>query len=50
MTRASAPALIYTTAAVRRDLKILAAVTGSSMMEVLARLVRDEVKRLGVKS
>jgi hypothetical protein len=45
-----APALIYTTREVRRDLKILAALSGVSMMDVLARLVREELKRLRVKS
>lgn len=47
MTKAApAPALIYTTRDVRRDLKILAAFSGVSMMDVLARLVREELKRI----
>lgn len=38
--------MVMTTQEVRRQLKIIAAITGSTMKEVLARLVSAELKRV----
>jgi hypothetical protein len=38
--------VVMTTPEVRRQLKIIAAVTGSTMKEVLGRLVAEEFKRV----
>jgi hypothetical protein len=50
--KAPSPAMILTTQEVRGQLKIIAAVTRSTMKDVLARLVAEEFKRVapGVKS
>lgn len=42
----SAPALILSTHEVRDQLKVIAALTRSTMKEVLARLVATELKRV----
>jgi hypothetical protein len=42
-------ALIFSTKTVRHQLRIIAAVTGCEMREVLARLVAEEFKRLGMR-
>jgi hypothetical protein len=42
----SKDAMILTTEEVRSQLKIIAAITKSTMKDVLARLVADELKRV----
>lgn len=42
--------MVMTTPDVRRQLKIIAAVTGSTMKDVLARLVSTEMKRVAPAS
>jgi hypothetical protein len=42
----TAPAMILTTQEVRGQLKIIAALTRSTMKEVIARLVAEELKRV----
>jgi hypothetical protein len=42
----SKPTMILTTEEVRSQLKIIAALTRSTMKEVLARLVAEELKRV----
>jgi hypothetical protein len=44
--KSSPPALVLTTQEVREGLKIIAALTRSTMKEVLARLVAAELKRV----
>jgi hypothetical protein len=47
--KSSADTLILTTDEVRSQLKIIAALTKSTMKEVLARLVAEELKRVAPK-
>jgi len=46
VAKVSAPAMILTTQEVRNQLKVIAALTRSTMKEVIARLVAEEMKRV----